>query len=273
MGELQLIPQVFSILSSLIEERGGLHYGLKDLGLMASKVSPRARALGFDLLLDYYYFIRYDPQGDEELAGLLESLVIHETYFFREAEQLKLLVDTCLLPRVEAGARPRVWCAAASTGEEPYTLAMLLGERKLLGHVELIASDLSRSLLARAQAGIYGGRALRAVEGTVATRWLVPTGAREVRVPQVLRRAIDWRRINLVDRAPIEALGKFDAILCRNVLIYFSDSVAARVVRQLTSALKTRGLLLVGASESLMPFGTGLNCEERSGSFFYRKSN
>ena len=86
-----------------------------------------------------------------------------------------------------------------------------------------------------------------------------------MRVSAQLRDAIDWRKVNLLDSARVEALGKFDAILCRNVLIYFRDPTTTRVIDQLASALKVGGLLLVGASESLARFGTSLKCEERSG--------
>ena len=273
MGTLPLpLPlQVFSILKGVIEDRGGLHYQLADLDLLANRVSPRARDLGFESLLDYYYFVRFDPKGLDELDALLEDLVIHETYFFREAEQLRMLVDGFLAPLVLSGVKPRVWCAAAATGEEPYTLAMLLAERGLLTKVELVASDLCESLLAHARTGLYGGRSLRAVEGTIAGRWLEPRDDK-FQVPARLREAIAWRRVNLIEPAQIEALGIFDAILCRNVLIYFGDQTSTRVVQTLTSALRSGGLLLVGASESLMMLGTSLRCEERSGTFFYRKS-
>jgi chemotaxis protein methyltransferase CheR len=87
-----------------------------------------------------------------------------------------------------------------------------------------------------------------------------------------LRRAIDWRRINLVDDVAVRALGRFDVIVCRNVLIYFRDETATAVIARLHGALEEHGCLLVGASESLMRFGTAFSCEERRGCFFYRKA-
>jgi chemotaxis protein methyltransferase CheR len=268
---LPLQPVVFAILTALIESRGGLHYELVDLDLLAGRMSPRARDLGFESLLDYYYFLRYDPKGVAELDALIETLVNHETFFFRESEQLRLLVDTFLVPMVETGNRPRVWCSASATGEEPYTLAMLLGERKLLGRVELIASDLSNGALAHAKNGVYSGRSLRAVSGTAAEKYLETEGTK-VRVPESLKGAIEWKRVNLIEPAQVAALGRFDAILCRNVLIYFANETTTRVVDQLTSALNDGGLLLVGAAESLINIGSSLRCEERSGWFFYRKA-
>jgi chemotaxis protein methyltransferase CheR len=272
MGALPLQPQVFAILRALIEDRAGLAYDLADLDLLAGKLSPRALELGFDSLLDYYYFLRYDIRGAEELDVLVETLLVNETYFFREPDQLSVLIDVLLAPLLKAGVRPRVWCAASSTGEEPYTLAMLLAERELLGRVEIVATDLSRRVLAQAQKAEYGGRSLRAVKGTPAERWLERRGDRRV-VPLELRRAVSsWQRVNLLVAEEVSRLGQFDAIVCRNVLIYFSDDTARKVVQHLRAALSPGGHLLVGASESLMRFGTSLVCEERAGSFFYRSA-
>ncbi|MCP3139926.1 CheR family methyltransferase [Pyxidicoccus xibeiensis] len=270
-SSLTMSPQVFAILSALIEQRSGLHYGPEDRELLADKVSLRALDAGFDSLLDYYYFLRYDPAGSEALDGLVDSLLVHETYFFREAQSLTVLVDEFIEPEVRAGRRPRVWCAACSTGEEPLTLAMMLADRGLLTNVELVASDLSTRALERAREGEHNLRALRALPPGVEGRWLEVRDGRP-RVRPELVAAVDWRRINLVDAAAVMGLGTFDAILCRNVLIYFQDDTARRVVEALTRALVPGGHLLVGTSESLLRFGTALTCEERRGAFFYTKA-
>ena len=115
MAALPLSPPVFSILSGLIEARAGLHYSPSDQELLAQKVSERALEAGFDSLLDYYYFLRYDPAGPAALDALIEALTVHETYFFREHEQLRALVDGVIAPRLRAGQPLRVWSAACST--------------------------------------------------------------------------------------------------------------------------------------------------------------
>lgn len=152
MSALPLRPQVFAILSSLIEERAGLHYGLDDIDMIADKLSTRAIDAGFESLLDYYYFLRYDESSKAELDALVDALVVNETYFFRELDPLKRVVSDLIQPLAASGARPRVWCAACSTGEEPLTLAMLLAERDLLDKVDIVASDISARALARARA-------------------------------------------------------------------------------------------------------------------------
>jgi chemotaxis protein methyltransferase CheR len=271
MSSLPLSPQVFAILSALVEEKVGLHYELADKDLFGDKVSTRAVEAGFESLLDYYYFLRYDDHSGTELRTLTEALVVGETYFFREYPQLKVLVDELLPPLLACGRSPRIWCAASATGEEPLTLAMLLAERGLLKRVQLVASDISQRALNRAQAGRFGRRSVRHLpEPALASTWLTSEGNEHCVRPELVE-YVDWRRVNLLDEADVAALGAFDVVLCRNVLIYFRDEVATDVVRRLTARLQPGGVLFVGISESLLRFGTSLACEEYSGVFAYRK--
>ena len=269
MALLPLSPTVFSILSTLIEEHSGLHYEPHDAELLADKLSVRALERGFDSLLDYYYFLRYDAEGGRELDLLVESLVVNETYFFRELRPLEALLDAYVLPAIAAGRRPRIWCAAAATGEEPLTLAMLLAQRGLLERVEILASDISERALAHARRGVYGRRSLRSVMPGY-ERWLRIEGERATVAPELVS-AIRWSRVNLIEPADTKAPG-FDVITCRNVLIYFSDVTVTQVVERLASRLEPSGVLLVGVSESLLRFGTLLRCEEHGGAFFYEKA-
>lgn len=270
MSGPELSPQVFAILSALIEERLGLHFGSDYRDLLAEKLGPRAEERGLPSMLDYYYFLRYDPGAELELLAVADALTVNETYFLREATQLRVLLDEFVAPRVRAGERVRVWCAACSTGEEPLGLASLLEERGLLSSVEIVASDLSARALSIARRGVYGARSLRAL--STLPSWLCREDERYV-VAEHLRQVIDWRRINLLDEEAVRTLGSFDAVICRNVLIYFRDETIASVVATLHRALKSDGLLLVGASESLLRLGTAFECEERGGAFFYRKGS
>jgi chemotaxis protein methyltransferase CheR len=267
---LPLSPQVFAIMSSLIEEHSGIHYAVRDLDMLAEKLSPRAIEHGFDSLLDYYYYLRYDPGGPEELAVLVETLVVHETYFFRESDALEALIRSILRAPLAEGRRMRVWTAACATGEEPLTLAMLLDRDGLLDGVDILASDISRRALERARAGRFGGRSLRALPQAMRAAYMTGEPGGLVTVRPDLRKRIVWQRVNLIDAEAIAQLGSFEVILCRNVLIYFSDESMLRVVTLLSSALVPGGILMVGASESLLRFGI-FECEERSGTFFYRK--
>ncbi|AUX41625.1 chemotaxis protein CheR [Sorangium cellulosum] len=272
VSRLPISPQLFAIFSALIAEKVGIHYEAGDRELLGDKISTRALEVGFDSLLDYYYFLRYDPAGAAEMDALIEALVVSETYFFREFVQIDVAISEFVAPRVLAGKRPRIWSAACASGEEPLTIAMLLAERGMLDKVELVASDVSERALARARAGVFSPRALRgnAPPPPYAEKWLRAMPDR-VTVSDELVRAVRWRRVNLLDTQEIASLGGFDVIVCRNVLIYFHDNTARWVVNTLSGALAPGGVFLVGVSESLLRLGTALACEERSGAFFYRK--
>ena len=270
--QLPLSPQVFSILSALVAEHAGLHFGVEHISVFTDKIGGRAVEAGFESLLDYYYFLRYDPGGPAELEALIESLVVNETYLFRELGPLETMVTELILPAVNEGRRPRIWCAASSTGEEPHTVAMLLAAQGILERVELIASDVSVQALERARSGRFSRRAIRQRIPTFAEPWLDVTD-QGIAISPRFTKAIDWRRINLMDDATVASLGLFEVVLCRNVLIYFSDATTRRIVDRLSGVLRPNGALFVGISESLLRFGSSLICEEKNGVFLYKKSS
>lgn len=269
---LPLSPQVFAIIAHLIEDAAGLHYDPRDAELLAEKLSTRASERELDSLLDYYYYLRYDDDGRRELEALIDTLVVNETYFFREVDQLRALVTGLLPALLKSRPSLRIWCAACSTGEEALTLAMILEEHGLRDRVEILATDISTRVLRRAEAGVYGGRSLRVLSADDRARYFVENGDGTVRVRGDLAERIQWQRVNLFDEDRVRALGLFDVILCRNALIYFRDETVVSVVGRFARSLQTAGLLLVGASESLLRFGTAFSCEEHGGAFFYRKA-
>jgi len=266
-----LTPALCAIFSNLIEEACGQHFSLRDRGILQAKLCAHAQEAGHQSLLDYYYRLRYDDPDGAQRRALIQGLVVHETYFFRELAPIEQLVDRHLVPVVRARGRARVWSAACSSGEEPYTLAMLLDDRGILDQVEILASDISEAAILRARAHEFGRRALR--DGhpvALATRYLEVIGGSLMTVPRI-RDAVRFQTVNLLDGAALGELGTFDAILCRNVLIYFREASIVRVIDGLSRALALDGLLTVGVSESLMRFGTSLVCEERGGAFFYQR--
>ncbi len=269
MRDRSLSPALFAIFAQLIEETCGVEYGPGDT-ILAAKLEAHAMDLGHESLLNYYYRLRYDDPEGTERRKLIEAIVVHETYFFRELAPLEQLVEGHLNDIIKSKGRARVWSAACSTGEEPFTLAMVLAERGLLGDVEIVASDVSAAALARAHAGEHGRRSVRENPPEAMVRHYLKQGPNGVTVVPRIRQAVRFELVNLLDEAAIMALGPFDAIVCRNVLIYFRDEQAMRVVERMTRALAPGGVIAVGISESLLRFGSTLKCEERGGSYFYR---
>ncbi|MBL0215854.1 MAG: protein-glutamate O-methyltransferase CheR [Myxococcales bacterium] len=257
--------------AELVEEKCGIHYRSEDRDLLASKLETQSLRGGYESLFTYYDRLRNDDAEGAELRELIEALVIHETYFFREMAPLLELVDGTLAGIVQSGRRARVLSAGCSTGEEPLTLAMLLDERELLDGVELVACDVSTKAIARARSGKFGRRALRDDHSRpLASRYLT-TSYDGATIDPRLHAAVRFEVVNIIDPVALATLGTFDAILCRNVLIYFADDRVLRVVNLLANSLHTSGLLVVGVAESLLRFGTPMVCEEQHGSFLYRK--
>ena len=147
---------------------------------------------------------------------------------------------------------------------------MMLHQRGVLEDVSLLASDYSQRTLDRARRGEHNLRSMRALPAGIEGRYLEVVNGRPVVRPDIAA-AVEWRRLNLIDDEAIAALIPFDAILCRNVLIYFQDKTARHVVELLTRVLRPGGSLVVGTSESLLRFGTALVCEERRGAFLYTR--
>jgi chemotaxis protein methyltransferase CheR len=270
MRESPLSPQVLAIIAGLVEERAGLHYRLSDQDLFADKLLARAQDAGFESLLDYYYFLRYDDRDGVELQRLVEALVVHETYFFREQQSLEVAIDHFVMPALREGHRPRIWSAACATGEEALSIAILLAERGILAECDIVASDVSTAALERAKSGRYRQRSLRQDGLALAAKWLVRDG-NEIIVPKRFLDAVELRRVNLCDTAAVAAQGNFDLVVCRHVLIYFGESTVGSVVDALTDRLPIGGALLVGISESLLRFSRRLSGEEIRGAFVYRR--
>ncbi|MDQ3037198.1 MAG: protein-glutamate O-methyltransferase CheR [Myxococcota bacterium] len=261
--------QVLTLLARFVEERTGLHHPETDRTIFAQKLQDHAAERGFDSVLELYYELRYGDSDGSGLSALIDALVVGETYFFRESRGLEVWLEP-LIARARAGERIRIWSAACATGEEPITIAILLARAGVLDDAEIVATDLSARALDRARRGQYGRRAHRAIpEG--APPW-ISVQADQAIVDETLRARIEWRRVNIAVPEEVAALGTLDAIACRNVLIYFDDETVRCVVSSLGEALRSGGELLIGASESLLRFGSLFACVERGGVFLYRAS-
>ncbi len=271
METLELSPTVFSILSSLIEEKVGIFYDLSNRDLLQEKVSARALDAGFNSLLDYYYFLRYDDASQFEFKQLVENLVVNETYFFREWASLKMLTEKFIVPHVSEQRKIRIWSAACSSGEEPLSLAMLLDSMNLLNRVEIVATDISERILQKAQNGRYGRRSLRAVPAPELVARYIRSEGDVHHIAEHLTSAVRWQNLNLLEFSKFDTLGTFDIIICRNVLIYFSDSTVKNLLQSFSKSLTPDGRLLIGVSESLFRYGNGYVGEEHVGSFIYKK--
>jgi chemotaxis protein methyltransferase CheR len=262
------------LIQNLINERTGMFFDNGKSDLLIDKLSPLVIERGFTSYLDYYYLLKYDTAAKTEWQNVMNVLSVQETYFWREIDQIKALVQT-LLPQWHARNRDatlRIWSAACATGEEPLTIAMALNEAGWFERVpiEIIASDASSNALARAARGVYRERAFRNLPVHLRDRYFEPEGS-NWRVKSELHSRIKWELANLIDEGQIASFAATDFIFCRNVFIYFSESAIGRVVRSFSRFIRPPGYLFVGAAESLLRLTTDFNLTEVDDAFVYVK--
>jgi chemotaxis protein methyltransferase CheR len=272
---LGLSDSSFVLLRELIAQRTGVFFGNEKRHLLADKLADRLAALGITSFLDYYYLLRYDDDAARHRRDLVDRLAVPETYFWRQPDQVRALTNT-LVPRHFA-SRPgvpfRIWSAACCTGEEPLSIAMALAEAGLLdrGPVEIVASDASEAMIARAKLGVYGERSFRALPPELRARYFrcVEGGWR---IDPALHARVRFTRANLVDAADVAMHAGADAVFCRNVLIYFSDETIAHVAQLLAANMRGDAHLCLGASESLTRISSAFELVEVDGAFMYVKA-
>jgi chemotaxis protein methyltransferase CheR len=267
----------FSLLRDLIAQRTGVWYGDDKRDLLADKLADLMAARGMTSFLDYYYLLRYDADAGRHWAELADRLAVPETFFWRQAEQLRAVAEVVAPRHFERrpGAPLRIWSAACCSGEEPLSIAIALAEAGLLAGrtgdlVEIHASDASAAMIERARRGLYGERAFRALPPQLRERWFRPEGA-AWRVDPHLHARIHWSVANLVAPADVRPLAAAEVVFCRNVFIYFSDETVAGVARVLAEAMPDDGYLFLGASESLTRLDTPFELAEVGGAFVYVK--
>lgn len=263
------VPQ---LLRDLIHERAGLYFEPARFDTMLDKLQPRVRAHGCASYLDYYYILKYDEQGPEEWRRVMDAFSVQETYFWREFDQIRALVEHLVPAWFRGGNRPlRIWSAACATGEEPYSLAMALEEAGWAGRpIEIHASDASESALGKARAAVYRERSFRALPPELRARYFVPAAEGEA-LRRELAERVQFRWANLVDPASYAELAPVDVIFCRNVFIYFSPAAIGRVVSAFARRMPADSRLFVGASESLLKLTDQFELEEVGGAFVYRR--
>jgi chemotaxis protein methyltransferase CheR len=263
-GRYALATREFEHLRRLIYAEAGISLSPAKRVLLESRLSKRLRALGLDSFEEYCAYL--DERRDDELVAFINCVTTNKTDFFREPHHFEFLREH-VLPAVDARARQtgerrlRVWSAGCSTGEEPYTIAMIVREW-LKGRpgwdVRILASDIDTHVLATAAAGEYDADRLSDVPLESRERWFpLAAGGRDGlggvgrrHADQSLRDLIAFRRINLNDEPwPIQSA--FDVIFCRNVIIYFDRDTQSRLLTRFARLLRAEGHLIIGHSESL----------------------
>lgn len=268
-------PAELKLLTDLIQERFGLTFNGVRLEILEARLRPRLRELHLTGLREYYQFLKFHPDREGEFARLPAMVTNNETYFFRESHQFDLLVNHVIPERRQAlRTRPlRLLSAGCSSGEEPYSLAIALHNAGLpLAGVtwEIDACDLNPERIARAQEGLYAESSLRACDEEARRRYFTPEPD-GFRLKEKYRKGVRCFHANLL--APNGTLGwaVYDAILCRNMLIYFSEGAFTNLIGLFARSLVPGGYLFLGHSESLLDRKTAFVPALLGGAVVYRK--
>jgi chemotaxis protein methyltransferase CheR len=253
-----LSVEQFQSLSRTIYQKLGLHFDDKKMYFLKSRVAKRMATLGIDDPRAYIFMLSYADPAGIEMQALANLVTTNETYMFREYEQLQSFANYCLPEVLSAkqarGERTlRIWSAGCSSGEEAYTLAMILQEvfpQAQSWDCEIVASDVDENMLRKVAEGRYGHRSVHEAPAEYRDKYLVQDGDAYV-VRRRTAALVQPLHLNLHDRMAMRAMRGFDFIFCRNVLIYFDDLSRAAVVDHFYNALNRGGYIFLGHSESV----------------------
>lgn len=245
----------FELISGLLKERSGLILPPDKVYLLESRLTPIAHKRGLETLDDLVNEIRIN-RAEDLLVDVTEAMTTNESFFFRDNKPFDLFKDYVLPQLLESRSdrkKIRIWCAAASTGQEPYSLAIILKEMeaKLAGwNIEIIGTDISQKVLDKAKVGLFSQfEVQRGLPIQMLIKYFNQVGELW-QISEEIRSMVSYRKFNLLE--PFTLLGSFDVIFCRNVLIYFDQSTKTEVLERMRKLLPEDGTLLLGAAETVL---------------------
>lgn len=273
--EQQLTEEEFRLIRDLIYNHCGLYFDSDSKYLLDRRLLARLEHHKLAGFKEYYHFLKYDRKKDEEIADIMDILTTNETYFFRESFQLKAFTQEILPELMSLKERERtlrIWSAGCSTGEEPYTIAMLMLELDCFKdwRIEIVGSDISQRVVQAARKGIYGKSSFRCTEERYIRRFFTQTEG-GYRINDEVRELVTITHMNLFDENRLALLGRMDVIFCRNVIIYFDQNSKKRLIESFYNMLRNGGYLLLGHSESLMNVSTAFALKHLKNDMVYQK--
>jgi chemotaxis protein methyltransferase CheR len=267
----------FSVLRDIVYEKAGIYFSDNKAYLLENRLENRLNELSLSTFEDYYYYLRYGDKASEELYSLYDAVTTNETSFFRNPPQLEMLRSILQSEYLNGNKRSeklRVWSAGCSTGEEPYTIAIIILELmetlREARPFDVFATDISRKALLSAEKAIFNSYAMRNVEGPIKEKYFVKA-KNGYAIKEPLKKFVKFDFVNLNDGDAYRKFGHMDIIFCRNVLIYFDESMKKKVLDHLYAALKAGGHLFLGHSESLYPAWKLLKPIVVPGAILYQK--
>jgi chemotaxis protein methyltransferase CheR len=252
-GEFPFRARDFDRIAAMIREQSGIALQESKAALVYSRLAKRLRAIGC-ATFEAYLELVCSPKGGDERMAMLAALTTNYTSFFREQHHFDYLRGHAfpgLIKRARDGGKVRIWSAACSTGEEPYSIALTLLDMfpEAARHdIRILATDIDHKVVATAKAGLYREETVAAVPLGLRNRWLEREEGGQ-RVKDEVKALLSFRELNLIGEWPMR--GKFDLLFCRNVVIYFEDATQARLWTRFRDYLAPEGRLFIGHSERI----------------------
>lgn len=275
MESKQLQESEYKQFRDFLELQCGIVLGENKQYLVKSRLAPLMQRFGIATLSELVSKTM-SPFERQLRSAVIDAMTTNETLWFRDTYPYELLKNQ-LLPELEKTCRSvKIWSAASSSGQEPYSISMTIMEYQqgrpsaFAGGVSILGTDISNTMLEHCQRAEYDGLALaRGLSPERRSRFFEESGKGMMRVKEAVRKRVSFRHLNLLDSYTL--LGKFDIIFCRNVLIYFSPEVKAKIIRQFAQSLNSRGYLILGASESLSSLNEDFEMLRCNPGIIYRK--
>lgn len=267
----------FKKFTDFIYDKTGIRFEESKNYFLTSKVLRRAEKLGIDSYEGYFDYITSGPDRRKEIEKFIDIITVHETFFYRNQPQLESFEKDVLRPLVEKkkGGKIRIWSAACSTGDEVYTTIFQFLQNGWLNKVtlEIVGTDISHQSVEDARNGVYSEYALRNVPPDLRAKYFTEQEARQSALSEHIKKMATFKPVNLKEPSETRALGKFDIVLCRNVLIYFDSAAKEQVLWNIYDTMEDDSLLIVGHSENLYGFKHIFRADkDLSNCFAYRKA-
>ena len=262
-------------LTDYIYRKSGISIGEKRYDILKPKLESYMTKKGFTTFRDYFHSIRFSV-GNDALQDLMNIVTINETYFFRENHQFEVLVNHVLyeLDSITPKNRPiRILCSPSATGEEPYSIALhLLNEGKLVEKrdFELVGIDIDSSVIQKAKQGIFSKRSVDFIPQNLKSEYFTQKGLL-YEIADFLKDVVDFQVINVMDKAQMKGLGKFDVIFSRNMLIYFDDVSRKEVATTFYNMLNPSGFVFLGHAESMNRIVSTFKTRKFDNAIIYQK--
>jgi chemotaxis protein methyltransferase CheR len=259
--ELMHLPEdVFRLIRDMIRDYCGIYFDDTSRFLLEKRLSRKLQNYHFSNFRDYYRYLLYHKNRNGELASIIDVLTVNETYFFREQNQLKTFSEEILPDLNDINKEKKslkIWSAGCSTGEEPYTIAMLIIEKGDFDNwnIEILGSDINQRVLQVARNGLYRKNSFRTTDPYFIKKYFKEED-NLFRISDSVKQNVNFNNLNLLDPLKVKLMGTMDVIFCRNVLIYFDIPSRKKVADIFSENLREGGYLLLGHAESLINIST-----------------